>query len=854
MSLIRWWPLTTDLNDKLSVASLDTSSKLFEDGKIGKALVLQSVEAFVPNPFVGLNDWSISFWVMNTGSSDWNDFLCFSGNKARIEVHNDNKSWTWFCDNTTSGAVFTSGTAISHSMSAYTWYHVTIVKNGANAKFYLNGSCVLEQNVATNFTSDSASMYFNSRIGTQYANGRYNDIRCYNHALSKKEVQELSFGLMIHYKLNELLYQPVEYLESDGTSWIDTECYAHPDNIRIETQFMYTANSSHGSIYGCQDQQNLILRREAAKSYAMCFYPPSVQVSSTINLNQVYQSTLNYTKLGSSYVYTINFNNNRYEGTNSGPLPTTMYISLFNTTHVKNGQYGSQAVAGIAAKARIYYFRLWNNGELVRNMIPCIRRNDRVPGFYDQVTGRFFENKGTGTFIYPAPSAVIADSSGLNNHGTSYNVSYTANSRTGSNDATFNGSGSYITVPNAKPLLANDDYTIAFWCKFDEDASSTRDILFGNYDNTSTNSFNIERLENVLRIYYGQDTPGKITAVTLPKNQWIHLAIIRRGGRISVWKNGIHVYDEAVSFPQLGNKGKTYYIGSDIRSGATRLKGMLSDFRIYTTALDRDVSSDGSVSSNIAALYHTSLAINRSGQIFSNAVNEGQSKFQTTRLGILNCNELNETPILPPQYTPYQSAATNNAIDTGIIPNQDTCIDIIFTPTSYNSYQSFIYGGGGSDFQTRAYELYTWEGHFQFNYNNSTVNIDPIAPVSTMTHVIHNKNNIRITQNDTTITATLAASNFTADVPLTFGAINRTTGISMSESQIFFHRIIIHNGEQLQRYYVPCFDGNQPGFYDFVTRSFTGNGEATCVNGNAPEDNVGTNSTGSLYCTEFNEI
>jgi hypothetical protein len=47
----------------------------------------------------------------------------------------------------------------------------------------------------------------------------------------------------------------------------------------------------------------------------------------------------------------------------------------------------------------IYYFKIYDNGTLVRDMVPARRNSDGVLGMYDTVTNTFFTNAGTGEFI-----------------------------------------------------------------------------------------------------------------------------------------------------------------------------------------------------------------------------------------------------------------------------------------------------------------------------------------------------------------------------------------------------------------------------------------------------------------------
>ena len=47
---------------------------------------------------------------------------------------------------------------------------------------------------------------------------------------------------------------------------------------------------------------------------------------------------------------------------------------------------------------RIYYAKIYDNGTLVRDLVPCYRKSDGVIGMYDKVNHIFYQNAGTGTF------------------------------------------------------------------------------------------------------------------------------------------------------------------------------------------------------------------------------------------------------------------------------------------------------------------------------------------------------------------------------------------------------------------------------------------------------------------------
>lgn len=63
------------------------------------------------------------------------------------------------------------------------------------------------------------------------------------------------------------------------------------------------------------------------------------------------------------------------------------------------------------APLKLYSCQVYDNGTLVRDMIPVVRKQDEEAGLYDLVHGVFYQNAGTGTFatgnVIPRPSQPI---------------------------------------------------------------------------------------------------------------------------------------------------------------------------------------------------------------------------------------------------------------------------------------------------------------------------------------------------------------------------------------------------------------------------------------------------------------
>lgn len=64
-------------------------------------------------------------------------------------------------------------------------------------------------------------------------------------------------------------------------------------------------------------------------------------------------------------------------------------ITLFGTVG------GLHKILGYSS---IKYFRIYNEYNLIMNLVPCLDEN-KIPCMYDYVSGKYFYNKGTGNFL-----------------------------------------------------------------------------------------------------------------------------------------------------------------------------------------------------------------------------------------------------------------------------------------------------------------------------------------------------------------------------------------------------------------------------------------------------------------------
>ncbi len=187
-------------------------------------------------------------------------------------------------------------------------------------------------------------------------------------------------------------YREVEYLESTGTQWMDSNVpIAAKTNVRCKVVWT-NISGSYPMLYGAWEVYALSSMPSGKLCIASGGYSGNNPWSSgpTIYANTEYEIvhqpntlTLNNT------IYTIP------NATVSNPV-RDRHILMFAASITGNTPYNWSTYA----KARVYYFKIYNDSELVRNFVPCVRTSDGKPGLYDTVSSTFYVNAGTGEFSY----------------------------------------------------------------------------------------------------------------------------------------------------------------------------------------------------------------------------------------------------------------------------------------------------------------------------------------------------------------------------------------------------------------------------------------------------------------------
>ena len=212
--------------------------------------------------------------------------------------------------------------------------------------------------------------------------------RCFLHTLCLSAV--LFFAPNLSFAITPD-YIPLEYIESNGTQIIYTGAYAQTGSI-VEVDYQITSDIPRGeyewqAIYssgsggaGWPGHMFGLLLTLRTKRYSVYYEGITDVYDSAIDTNRhiVRQESEKF-YIDGNLLYTrptANF-------TNSSP------VMLFN-----------RAGENLYMMGRIYSAKIWSDGtNLSFNGIPAKRKSDGAIGMYDTVSGNFFENAGTGTFI-----------------------------------------------------------------------------------------------------------------------------------------------------------------------------------------------------------------------------------------------------------------------------------------------------------------------------------------------------------------------------------------------------------------------------------------------------------------------
>ncbi len=182
-------------------------------------------------------------------------------------------------------------------------------------------------------------------------------------------------------------YTQLEYIESTGTQYIDTG-YTANGSTSIDMDFMFTV-SKNQALYCSRTSMN-------SNSFTAFVLPDTIRVD--YNNRQITTNLTVKTKTRYRFRNQVDLATLNEKEYNTGVSVSTFtakpMILFMSYQSYSNGIFSG---LGNESCMKLYNFKIYNNGILVRNLVPAKNSSGTI-GMYDLVEDKFYTNQGTGTF------------------------------------------------------------------------------------------------------------------------------------------------------------------------------------------------------------------------------------------------------------------------------------------------------------------------------------------------------------------------------------------------------------------------------------------------------------------------
>ena len=645
MSLIYWWPLNenNNLHDKINNTLLTNNSSTFTTtGKIGGAYYFNgsnNCKLHCPWPSNIQGDTiSVAFWIklesnwsgwgqvftIGKEGTDWKDI------RFGIDIQSDRIVRFSISDG--SNATSYNG-PYNSAISTGVWYHIAAIYDNGLMRLYINGNPANQLHsysitITPNFSGTKINIGGNS---SEAGECTINDVRIYNHALSKKEVQELSRALVFHYTF-------------DGGMGEETT-----NLLPVSLQNKYVENVADAASY-------TITSGLGASSYTLF---ANIRCGTNDN------SPTPYFSLFADYS----------DGT-SERLTTSTSLDGTSLTTAKDNQFHPYQLT-VENPQRKTVTKLYGwlldrgsyNGQARYMTIQNaqLEAKDHATAFTSSTRAGQPKNN-TGLVHNTMENQGVVFCKDTQRHSVGY-------FKTGGQQLIYTGLSGYESAlttsmwfksSNKNPLdgyhilLSIDDGSVEI------SIPANGQLRYGGYPSSGS------RVCNNHSVTVG----GK--SVNLIDGQWHLINTVFDGTGWLGYVDGEYQTKWSMT-SNVRRVNGTLRIGkytSAATYGAT--DAYMDDVRLYNTALS---------ASDIKQLYELSWAANQQGQVFSNVINENQSAHQITRGGVVNCKKLNETPF-PSGYQriEYIQSTGSSYIDTGIAPGTALRFHTVISDVSGSAY------------------------------------------------------------------------------------------------------------------------------------------------------------------------
>ena len=267
-----------------------------------------------------------------------------------------------------------------------------------------------------------------------------------------------------------MAYTRLKYIESNGTQYIDTNYYPTTENLRVITDFEYTASYTNKSLYGSQKAGSLV--------FSILPHSGFFLVGSSGNS----YLTTSYV-IGTRHLLDVQADNGLLTVSFDGSTRTANYVSPLykdNTLYLFASHNGSKAAEFSSCK--MFSCQIYDNETLVRDYVPMANEKG-VCGLYDNVNSVFYPSANGNNFFG------VRDDNGLpvgyslceyiESNGTQYiDVGFKPNNNTKVDIGVLSTQreGDYVWLFGCQDSLEKNGFAVSTWTAEFGSSSTTKGI------------------------------------------------------------------------------------------------------------------------------------------------------------------------------------------------------------------------------------------------------------------------------------------------------------------------------------------------------------------------------------------
>lgn len=670
-----WYPLNGDLKNRgLEDYNIVDKKVIYEKGKIGKTVAFNESFLKVDGCPIKNTIYSISLWFKITKTNVAHTLVCsrtqtgfgfsifiLQSNKLRIDASILETNHQWIID---------------YICETDKWTHLILTNNNGDLSLYINGELYANKTVTVgtgklgNYMSIGASSRNNSTIGDDnYLYGNINDLRIYDHILSKAEIKEIYRTPILKYSFDYPAIDPListaTKTEQDISGLFNGGQNRYTDIGKIIYNNAYIIDNNYFTISFDMEIKDLTVVDGFLGKLTL--------------QDNTYDTVLETQKWGT--IVTTDIKNR-----------SNIFLSSDGTKEIilsKNGKYHIVRTYQLKDTAR--FIQNWN----------IQIRADNISGGTATISN-FKVVLGKNEIPYDGTNKIFYDESGLGNDGvligqdTFLPTSYSTESKIGegcyvSKTKTDLGENTYgiIKVPTFCEI---PEISICFWVYVPLTDNSAEDNVFLGYSYDSNNyGIYIRRYSTtVAATIYG----ARISAEGLTRGAWNHIVVTaQKVGNINIYING--ELKASGTIPSGIDWETAILTIGDLRENrGLSFDGKIDDLIIYATALsEKDVKKQ----------YMDVIKVDNDGNLY--------------------CKKLDENV----REVEYLESNGTQWIDTGIKTSDKISFEISFEDNEIITYDRFFFGATDNN-TSRFYLGYGWDNNNTgFAYGGSINQLDKIG-------------------------------------------------------------------------------------------------------------------------------